>query len=85
LASENPKSFEVVAAAPKAAITDFTDLEVWKAARELRTAIYGLARRLPDFEKYGLAAQLRRAAASVTANIAEGYGRYSYQENAQFC
>jgi four helix bundle protein len=85
LASENPKSFKPVAAAPKATITDFTDLEVWKAARELRTAIYGLARCLPDFEKYGLAAQLRRAAASVTANIAEGYGRYSYQENAQFC
>jgi four helix bundle protein len=85
LASENPKSFEVVTAAPKATITDFTDLEVWKAARELRTAIYGLARRLPDFEKYGLAGQLRRAATSVTANIAEGYGRYSYQENAQFC
>ena len=51
----------------------------------MRTAIYALARLLPDFEKYGLASQLRRAATSVTANIAEGYGRYSYQENAQFC
>jgi four helix bundle protein len=85
LNTEKPNSFEVVGAAPKAAITDFKDLEVWKVARELRTAIYGGARRLPDFEKYGLAGQLRRAATSVTANIAEGYGRYSYQENAQFC
>ena len=85
LNTEKPNSFEVVGTAPKAAITDFKDLEVWKVARELRTAIYGLARTLPDFEKYGLASQLRRAATSVTANIAEGYGRYSYQENAQFC
>jgi len=72
-------------AGPKAAITDFKDLEVWKVARELRSAVYLLCRRLPDLEKYGLATQLRRAATSVTANIAEGYGRYSYQENAQFC
>ena len=85
LNTEKPNSFEVVGTAPKAAITDFKGLEVWKVARELRTAIYGVARRLPDFEKYGLAGQLRRAATSVTANIAEGYGRYSYQENAQFC
>ena len=83
--SEIRKSFEVVGSVPKAAITDFKDLEVWKVARELRTAIYGLARTLPDFEKYELASQLRRAATSVTANIAEGYGRFSYQENAQFC
>jgi four helix bundle protein len=85
LKTENRKSFRVVESVPKAAITDFKDLEVWKVARELRTAIYGLARMLSDFEKYGLACQLRRAATSVTANIAEGYGRYSYQENAQFC
>jgi four helix bundle protein len=85
LRTEKPNSFGVAGTAPKPPISDFKDLEVWKVARELRSAIYGLARRLPDFEKYGLAAQLRRAATSVTANIAEGYGRYSYQENAQFC
>jgi hypothetical protein len=75
LKSEIRKSFRLVGSVPKAAITDFKDLEVWKVARELRSAIYGLARLLPDFEKYGLACQLRRAATSVTANIAEGYGR----------
>jgi len=66
-------------------IRDFKDLEVWRAARALRTEIYRLAGSLPDFEKFGLASQLRRAAASVTANIAEGYGRFGYQENIQLC
>jgi four helix bundle protein len=65
-------------------IKDFKDLEVWKAARDLRHEIYKLAKTLPDFEKFGLASQLRRAATSVTANIAEGFGRFGYQENAQF-
>ena len=67
------------------AVKDFTDLEVWKAAREMRRQIYPLAKRLPEFEKFGLAAQLRRAAVSVTANLAEGCGRFGYQENVQFC
>jgi four helix bundle protein len=66
-------------------VRDFTDLEVWKAAREMRRQIYALAKTLPDFEKFGLASQLRRAAVSVTANLAEGYGRFGYQENVQFC
>jgi four helix bundle protein len=60
-------------------VRDFKDLEVWQVARELRKDIYRLARALPDFEKF----QLRRAAASVTANVAEGFARFGYQENAQ--
>ncbi len=68
-----------------APIKDFKDLEVWKVARVLRQEIYKLARQLPDFEKYGMASQLRRAAVSVTANLAEGFGRFGFQENAQFC
>ena len=66
-------------------IKDFKDLEVWQAAREFRNEMYKLARTLPDFERFGLATQIRRAASSVTANIAEGFGRFGYQENAQFC
>ena len=66
-------------------VRGFTDLEVWKAAGEMRHHIYMLARELPDYEKFGVASQLRRAAVSVTANLAEGYGRFGYQENAQFC
>jgi four helix bundle protein len=66
-------------------IKDFKDLEVWKAARGLRHEMYKLAKALPDIEKFGLASQIRRAAISVTANIAEGFGRFGYQENAQMC
>ena len=68
-----------------AAIRDFKDLDVWQVARELRSSMYKLAQSLPDFEKFALATQIRRAASSVTANIAEGFGRFSYQENVQFC
>jgi four helix bundle protein len=66
---------------PAARVKDFTDLDVWKVAR----AIYRLASSLPDLEKFGLASQLRRAATSVTANLAERYGRHGYRENVHFC
>ena len=59
-------------------IRDFKDLKVWQAARELRKEIHRLARALPEFEKFGLAGQLRRASTSVTANLAEGFGRFGY-------
>jgi four helix bundle protein len=66
-------------------VKSFQDLKAWQLARELRNKIYPLVDVLPDEEKYNLKSQLRRAAVSVTANIAEGYGRYHYQENIQFC
>jgi four helix bundle protein len=62
----------------------FQDLDVWKAARELRKKIYAAIKQLPEHEKYNAASQMRRAALSVTNNIAEGHGRYHYQENIQF-
>ena len=64
---------------------DFTDLGAWQRARELRNAVYRLSKQFPQDERHTLTAQIRRAAISVTANLAEGYGRYSYQENSQFC
>ena len=66
-------------------IRDFTDLEMWQIARGLRRQIYDVCKRFPKDETFGLTAQMRRAAVSVTANIAEGFGRFSYQENIQFC
>ena len=63
----------------------FQDLNVWKEARIFRTQISLICRSLPKEEKFRLVDQLKRASRSVTANIAEGYGRYHYQENTQFC
>jgi len=71
--------------APAGKISDFTELETWKFARALRLKVYQFTSTFPRDEKYGLTSQMRRAAISATANIAEGYGRYSYQENVQFC
>jgi four helix bundle protein len=66
-------------------IKHFTDIEAWKLARKLRMVIYGAIKKLPTEERYDLASQMRRAAISCTANIAEGYGRFHFQENIQFC
>lgn len=63
----------------------FEDLDVYKMAREFRKKIYELIKKLPAEEKYSLDSQMRRAIISVTNNIAEGHGRYHYQENIQFC
>jgi four helix bundle protein len=62
----------------------FEDLEVYQAAREFRKAMYAVNRRLPAFEKFELASQIRRAAVSLTNNIAEGHGRYHYLEQIKF-
>ena len=63
----------------------FETLDVWKKGRELRNKISKLIKSFPSEEKYRLTDQMIRASRSVTANIAEGHGRYHYQENIQFC
>jgi len=62
----------------------FEDLEVYKAAREFRKAMYAVSRRLPDFEKYDLGRQIRRASVSLTNNVAEGHGRFHYPDQIRF-
>jgi len=64
---------------------NFEELEVYTLAREFRKAVYRLIKELPEEEKFNLVSQMRRAATSLTNNIAEGDGRYHYQENIQFC
>jgi len=65
--------------------SSFETLEVWIKSRELRNQISKLSKSFPTEEKYKLIDQMIRASRSVTANIAEGYGRFHYQENIQFC
>ena len=63
----------------------FEDLDIYKLAREFRIEIYKLIGKLPEEERFNLTSQMRRASTSLTNNIAEGHGRYHYQENIQFC
>lgn len=64
--------------------TTFCQLEVWKRAHEVTLDIYTLTRRFPAEERYSLAVQMRKAASSVPANIAEGYGRRAPRDKAHF-
>ncbi|MGA8216753.1 MAG: four helix bundle protein [Candidatus Sulfotelmatobacter sp.] len=63
---------------------DFKDLKVWTKAHQLTLAVYRRTRVFPKEEMYGLTSQLRRAAASIGANIAEGCGRRSDGEMKRF-
>ena len=63
----------------------FEDVKAWQLTREFRKNIYKISQKFPKDELYGLTSQIKRAVISISANIAEGYGRYSFQENIQFC
>ena len=65
-------------------IRSFEDLDCWKVAREVREFVRQIVRGLPKEEKYRLGDQLTRASRSVTANIAEGYGRFHYLDSSKF-
>ena len=67
-----------------ARINSYRDLLVWQQAMDLAVEIYRVTRAWPKEELYGLASQVRRAASSVPANIAEGFGRESRASYQQF-
>jgi four helix bundle protein len=63
---------------------EYTELEVWKTAVEFAVGIYRATAMLPREERFGLSAQMCRAAVSVASNIAEGEGRKSRPDHAKF-
>jgi four helix bundle protein len=63
----------------------FTELEVWKKAREFKKEMEALAKTFPAEEKYRLSDQLIRSARSINGNIAEGHGRHTYKDQLHFC
>jgi four helix bundle protein len=67
-------------------VMNLDKLEVWKRARDFAVLIYKqVIPLLPANEKYNLADQLKRAATSIPANVAEGHGRYHHLDNVRFC
>jgi len=66
------------------ATKSFKDLIVWQKSRDLAVAVYKLTEQFPKSELYGLTSQMRRAAISISSNIAESYHRFHRKEKQQF-
>ena len=65
-------------------IFSFEKLNVWQQARQLSIKIYTSTKNFPAEEKFGLTSQMRRAAISISSNIAEGTGRHTFKDKARF-
>ncbi len=66
------------------AYKDFTQMEVWQRAFKVALFVYKVTKKFPIEEKYGITSDMRRAANSVTNNIAEGFGRYEKRDKTRF-
>ncbi len=64
--------------------TDFRRFPVWQRALEMLVTIYQISAEFPNEERFGLTSDMRRAANSITHNIAEGYGRYESRDKSRF-
>ena len=65
-------------------IESFKDLKIWQLGMDIVADIYEMTKKFPREELYGLTSQVRRAAVSIPANIAEGFRRYHPKEHKQF-
>jgi four helix bundle protein len=65
-------------------VKDYREIKVWLRSHDLTLKLYGLTKRFPKDEQFGLTSQIRRAASSIPANIAEGCGRDGYAELKRF-
>ena len=63
---------------------NFEKLETWQKAIQFADLVYRLTRAFPDEERFGLTSQMRRAAVSISSNIAEGTARHSHADYARF-
>ena len=66
-------------------MASFTELEVWKQSKKIRILISEITKSFPVEEKYRLADQIIRSSRSIGNNLAEGHGRFHYQDNIRFC
>lgn len=65
-------------------IKDFYKLDAWQKAHQFTLRIYKVTNGFPKEELYGIVSQIRRAASSIAANIAEGFNRYHYNDKIRF-
>jgi four helix bundle protein len=63
---------------------NFEKLEIWKLSIRLAVNVYKTTKKFPSSEKFSLVSQLRRAAASISSNIAEGVSRFAVKDKARF-
>ena len=63
---------------------DFTQMPVWQKALKLLLEVYRVTENFPSSEKFGMISDMRRAANTITHNIAEGYGRYENKDKTRF-
>jgi four helix bundle protein len=66
-------------------MASFTELEVWEQSKKIRILISEITKSFPVEEKYRLADQIIRSSRSIGNNLAEGHGRFHYQDNIRFC
>jgi len=65
-------------------LTRFEDMQVWQESMDFTVSVYKHISRFPKEEKYGLVSQMQRASSSISANIAEGFGRATHKDRAHF-
>ena len=65
-------------------IKNFTQLIAWQKNHQIVLDIYKITKNFPKEELFGLTTQLRRSTSSITANIAEGFGRYHYKDKMRY-
>ncbi len=63
----------------------FAELEVWKKARIFKNELFDLVKTFPSEEKFRLSDQIIRSSRFISANIAEGHGRFTYKDQLHFC
>ena len=66
-------------------MASFTELETWKQSRKIRNIVSDLVKNFPVDEKFRLTDQIIRSSRSIGNNLAEGHGRFHYQDNIRFC